>query len=77
MAKYLVFSDSHGKNERMLEIIAQQKDSIEGLFFLGDIESGEDRLRASIQGTAVSSVETARAHHSNDAWPPPACERGC
>ena len=50
MAKYLVFSDSHGKNERMLEIIAQQKDSIEGLFFLGDIESGEDRLRASIQG---------------------------
>lgn len=50
MAKYLVFSDSHGTNERMLEIIAQQKDSIEGLFFLGDIESGEDRLRASIQG---------------------------
>ncbi|MCI9420652.1 MAG: metallophosphoesterase [Eubacterium sp.] len=50
MAKYLVFSDSHGHHERMLEIIAQQTDSIAGLFFLGDMESGEDRLRASIQG---------------------------
>lgn len=50
MAKYLVFSDSHGRNEKMLEIIARHKDNLEGLFFLGDIESGEDRLRASVSG---------------------------
>lgn len=50
MAKYLVFSDSHGRNEKMLEIIAKQKDGLEGIFFLGDIESGEDRFRNSISG---------------------------
>lgn len=50
MAKYLVFSDSHGRNDRMLRVIERYKKEIEGLFFLGDIESGEDQLRASIQG---------------------------
>lgn len=49
MAKYLVFSDSHGRNERMLNIIGENKEA-EGLFFLGDIESGADRLRQSMPG---------------------------
>lgn len=50
MAKYLVFSDSHGRNDRMLRVIGRYKNEIEGVFFLGDIESGEDQFRASIQG---------------------------
>lgn len=49
MAKYLVFSDSHGRDEKMLEIIKKHKD-VEGLFHLGDIEHSDDRLRNSIQG---------------------------
>lgn len=51
MAKYVVFSDSHGRDERMLEIIKKKK-GIEGLFFLGDIENSGDRLRNSVQGPA-------------------------
>ncbi len=50
MAKYLVFSDSHGRNDGMLEVIEKYKKEVEGLFFLGDIEGGEDRLRGAIQG---------------------------
>lgn len=50
MAKYLVFSDSHGRNDRMLRVIGRYKNEIEGVFFLGDVESGEDRLRGSIPG---------------------------
>lgn len=49
MAKYLVFSDSHGRNEEMLDIIKENKD-VEGIFFLGDIEGNDDRLRNSVQG---------------------------
>lgn len=50
MAKYLVFSDCHGRVEKMLEIIAKYKKEIEGLFFLGDSEGSEDQIRNSIQG---------------------------
>lgn len=50
MAKYLVFSDSHGRDEKMLEIAARHKKEIEGIFFLGDMENGGDRLRNSTQG---------------------------
>ncbi len=50
MARYLVFSDSHGVDEKMLDIIKQHKSEIEGIFFLGDAENSGDRLRASVQG---------------------------
>lgn len=50
MSKYLVFSDSHGRQERMLEVIKQYEKEIDGLFFLGDSEGGEDQIRSSIQG---------------------------
>ncbi len=50
MAKYLVFSDSHGRDEKMLEIVKQHKKEIEGIFFLGDAENNGDRLRNSVQG---------------------------
>lgn len=50
MAKYLVFSDSHGRDEKMLEIVNEHKNEIEGIFFLGDMENSGDRLRNSIQG---------------------------
>lgn len=49
MAKYLVFSDSHGRDEKMLDIIKRHKEA-EGIFFLGDIENYGDRLRNSIPG---------------------------
>ena len=50
MAKYLVFSDSHGRDERMLGIVEQYKKDVDGIFFLGDMENGGDRLRNSIPG---------------------------
>jgi hypothetical protein len=50
MAKYLVFSDSHGNDEKMIDIVNRQKNEIEGIFFLGDMENGGDRLRASVSG---------------------------
>lgn len=50
MAKYLAFSDSHGRDENMLRVIEQYKNEIEGLFFMGDLESTDDRLRDSIPG---------------------------
>lgn len=50
MAKYLVFSDSHNRNEKMLEVIRQYKKDIDGLFFLGDIEGDENVLRNSVPG---------------------------
>ena len=31
MAKYIVFSDSHGKNDRMYDIIRKNQDQIDGL----------------------------------------------
>ncbi|MCM1244248.1 MAG: metallophosphoesterase [Roseburia sp.] len=49
MAKYLVFSDSHGRDEKMLEVIKKYKE-IDGLFFLGDSENSGDRLRNAVQG---------------------------
>lgn len=50
MAKYLAFSDSHSRDESMLEVIRQYKEELEGLFFMGDMEGSDDRLRASIPG---------------------------
>ena len=50
MAKYLAFSDSHGRDESMLEVIGQYKNELEGLFFMGDMEGSGDRLRNSIPG---------------------------
>ncbi len=50
MAKYLVFSDSHGRDENILDIVKQYKTEIEGIFFLGDAENSGDRLRGSVQG---------------------------
>ena len=49
MAEYLVFSDSHGRDDNMLDIIKQHKEA-EGIFFLGDIENHGERLRNSIPG---------------------------
>lgn len=50
MARYLVFSDSHGREEDMLDIVRQYKDKMEGLFFLGDAENSGDQLRSSVPG---------------------------
>lgn len=50
MAKYLVFSDSHGRDEKMLMIVDRHKDEIEGIFFLGDMENSGDMLRNSFPG---------------------------
>nr|MBP3598604.1 metallophosphoesterase [Eubacterium sp.] len=50
MAKYLVFSDSHGDDEKMLDVVKRHKGEIEGIFFLGDMENSGDRLRGAVQG---------------------------
>ena len=50
MAKYIVFSDSHGKNDLMYDIIRQNKAEIDGIFHLGDIERAEEELSLMIQG---------------------------
>lgn len=49
MAKYLVFSDSHGRQERMLEII-KNTPGVEGIFFLGDLEDNDDQFRRCFPG---------------------------
>lgn len=50
MAKYLVFSDSHGQDDRMFDVIQKYKKEIDGIFHLGDIEGSADHLSAMIQG---------------------------
>ncbi len=50
MAKYLVFSDSHGDDETMLGVVKEHKKDVDGIFFLGDAENSGDRLRNSVQG---------------------------
>ena len=50
MAKYIVFSDSHGKNDLMYDIIRQNKAEIDGIFHLEDIERAEEELSLMIQG---------------------------
>lgn len=42
--KALVFSDSHGRLEHLLEVIKQHKDC-HAIFHLGDVEGDEQRLR--------------------------------
>ena len=44
MAKYIVFSDSHGKNDRMYDIIRKNQDQIDGLFHLGDVGDAAEEL---------------------------------
>ncbi len=51
MAKYLVFSDSHGQNDNMLEIIREQNKDIEGVIHLGDIEGDISRLQNAVSGS--------------------------
>lgn len=43
--KALVFSDSHGKLDNLLEVLKQHPD-YEAIFHLGDIEQDEKRLRS-------------------------------
>lgn len=61
MAKYLVFSDSHSRDEKMLDIIKRHKEA-EGIFFLGDIENYGDRLRNSIPGAVYMVREIVTGH---------------
>lgn len=44
MKKALVFSDSHGRLDNLLEVMKQYKD-YEAVFHMGDIEGDADRLR--------------------------------
>ena len=64
MAKYLVFSDSHGRDEKMLDIIKRHKEA-EGIFFLGDIENYGDRLRNSIPGPVYMAMTHGHRQHVN------------
>lgn len=43
--KALVFSDSHGRLDNLLDVLEQHSD-YEALFHLGDVESDEKRLRS-------------------------------
>lgn len=43
--KALVFSDSHGRLDNLLDVLKQHPD-YEAIFHLGDIEGDEDRLRS-------------------------------
>lgn len=45
MMKALVFSDSHGRLDNLLEVMKQHKDC-EAIFHLGDVEGDENRLRS-------------------------------
>ncbi|MCH5253022.1 MAG: metallophosphoesterase [Lachnospiraceae bacterium] len=47
MKKALIFSDSHGKNENMLDVIKRFPE-VEAIFHAGDIEGGADRLREAV-----------------------------
>ena len=47
MRKALIFSDSHGNIDRLLEIVKKHSD-VNEIFHLGDIEKDEDRLRNSL-----------------------------
>ncbi|MGN1205649.1 MAG: YfcE family phosphodiesterase [Eubacterium sp.] len=50
MARYIVFSDSHGKNDLMYDIIRENQDQIDGLFHLGDIDRADEELSLMIKG---------------------------
>lgn len=50
MAKYIVFSDSHGKNDRMYDIIRKNQDQIDGLFHLGDVGDAAEELSLMVKG---------------------------
>ncbi len=47
MKKALIFSDSHGRIENMLDVISKNKD-VDAIFHAGDIERDADRLRNSV-----------------------------
>lgn len=47
MKKALIFSDSHGKNENMFDVISQYPE-VDAIFHLGDIEGAADRLRQAV-----------------------------
>mgnify|MGYP002853853164 CR=1 FL=1 len=44
MADYLLFSDSHGDNQRMYEVIDRYRDRIQGIIHMGDLEGKEQEL---------------------------------
>lgn len=50
MEKYIVFSDSHGKNDRMYDIIRKNQDQIDGLFHLGDVGDAAEELGLMVKG---------------------------
>lgn len=47
MKRALIFSDSHGKNENMLDVISRHP-GVDAIFHLGDIEGAADRLRQTV-----------------------------
>ena len=46
MKRALIFSDSHGRLENLLDVLKQYPDVV-AVFFLGDVEGDADRLRRS------------------------------
>ena len=44
MKKALIFSDSHGRLDNLLEVLKRQRD-FEAVFHMGDIMEDADRLR--------------------------------
>lgn len=47
MKQALIFSDSHGRNENMLNVIAHYPE-VDAIFHLGDIEGGASTLRQAV-----------------------------
>lgn len=49
MSRALIFSDSHGRLDKLLDVLSQHPDA-DAIFHLGDIASDADRLRRSFPG---------------------------
>lgn len=47
MKKALIFSDSHGKNENMFDVISRYPE-VDAIFHMGDIEGAADKLTQSV-----------------------------
>ena len=74
MAKYIVFSDSHGKNDRMYDIIRKNQDQIDGLFHLGDVVDAAEELSLMVKGLSGSRklrhiFQPAHGKCVPSAWP--------
>ena len=71
MAKYIVFSDSHGKNDRMYDIIRKNQDQIDGLFHLGDVGDAAEDLSLMVKGTVYmdrGNCDTYSKQHTENVF---------